>query len=251
MSKINIIIIDDEPGCIELLWIMLQNTHTEMVLLDTAQSVEKGLAVVNKHRQQIDLLFLDIQMPGGDGFLLLQQLQHIPFKIIFTTAFDHFALKAIKFSALDYLLKPVESGELQHAVDKFLKEDNAKRQRMLDNFKHQLDRQNLFNKLAVATLNEVSFIPIDKITYLESDNNYTTIFSEGRQRLVSSKNLGYYEELLAGNGFYRVSNSCLVNLKKINRFIKGKSGSIALEGGETLNVSASKKERLLQLMGMD
>ena len=250
MNKINVIIIDDEPKCVEILALMLKNFHADIHISDTANSMEKGLAAIEKHKASLHIVFLDIQMPGGDGFTLLQNIQKITFKIIFTTAYDQFALRAIKFSALDYLLKPIDLKELNLALVKFRAEDVGENT-PLHNFTTTLQQKTLFKKLAIATLTEIKFVPLDKITYLESDNNYTTIFIENKQRLVSSKNIGYYEELLEENDFFRINNSCLVNLKKIERFIKGKTGTVELEDGKTLPVSASKKEKLVKLLALE
>lgn len=252
MKKINVIIIDDEPKCVELLYLMLENFHSDIHVLGTANSMEKGLLLIEKHKAALQILFLDIQMPGGDGFTLLQNISNITFKVIFTTAYDKFAIKAIKFSALDYLLKPIDLKELEIALEKFrTPEKNIAGQNSLDAFKTGLQQKTMFKKLAIATLSEIKFINLEKITYLESDNNYTTVYIENKQRLVSSKNIGYYEELLEGNDFFRINNSYLVNLKKIERFIKGKTGSVELEDGKILQVSASKKEQLLKLLGLE
>jgi two-component system LytT family response regulator len=249
MKKINTIIIDDEPKSVEILSLMLKNFQNDVEILDTAGSMKEGLEVIEKHKAVLHLLFLDIQMPGGDGFSLLQHIPDISFRIIFTTAYDQFAIKAIRFSALDYLLKPIDLKELDLALAKFREGNHPPEQQRLHHFTDTLGQKSLFKKLAIATLHEIKFIHLDKISYLESDNNYTTIYMGNSQRLVSSKNIGYYEDLLEENGFFRVNNSSLVNLMKIERFIKGKTGSIELEDGKTLPVSSSKKETLLRLLG--
>lgn len=250
MKKINVIIIDDEPKCVELLSHILQNYHKDICVLATADSMKTGLALIEKHRPHLHILFLDIQMSGGDGFTLLENIPKINFKVIFTTAYDHFAIRAIKFSALDYLLKPIDNKELSDALEKFRVNKNSDEAEAINNFKTTLQQRKVFEKLAIATLTDIKFINLDKITYLESDNNYSTIYMENKQRLVSSKNIGYYEDLLEINNFFRINNSHLVNLKKIERFLKSKTGSVELEDGKILQVSAGKKEKLIKLLGL-
>ena len=247
MNKINAIIIDDEPACIELLGLMLTKYHPEVEVLARAGSMTSGLTEIKKHEAGLHLLFLDIQMQGGDGFSLLQQLETPRFKIIFITAFDQFAIKAIKFSALDYLLKPIDREELAEAIKKAgsaYPVRNAK----IGNLQSGLKRQKPFDKLAVATHTDIRFISLDNISFMESDNNYTSIYLDDGTRLVSSKNIGHYESLLEDNNFLRVSNTNLVNLKKVLRFIKSKSGTLELEDGRLIQVSSAKKEKLLRTL---
>ncbi len=251
MTKLNVVIIDDEIKSIETLSLLLTNYHHDVNILATANSISTGLSTIEKHNKDIDILFLDIQMPDGDGFTLLQHLPEIKFKIIFTTAFDQHALKAIKFSALDYLLKPIDNKELEASLEKFRRLKNDKQHiSSISNLKDALQQKTVFEKLAVTNLNEINFIELSKIRFLQSDNNYTTIHLDNNQQLVSSKNIGYYEELLEGNDFFRIHNSYLVNLKKIERFIKGKSGSVVIEGGITLDVSMRRKENLFERMNL-
>ena len=188
-------------------------------------------------------------MPGGDGFTLLQQLSDIPFKIIFTTAHDKYAIQAIKFSALDYLLKPIDNSELQIAIEKYREVKNTGSYSFsLNDFKKSLEQKKIFEKLAIPTPNDIRFIQVTKILYMESDNNYTTIYLENKESILSSKNIGYYEDILSGMNFFRIHNSFLVNLKKIERFIKGKNGSVQLENGVVIEVSVRRKDELLNIL---
>lgn len=247
MNKINAIIIDDEPACIELLSLMLEKYHPEVTILARAGSMKSGLEEIQKHEYHLHLLFLDIQMQGGDGFSLLQHLEAPRFKIIFITAFDQFAIRAFKFSALDYLLKPVDRDELAEAIRKFRVGSSAGSSE-LGNLKTGLKHQKPFDKLAVATHTDIRFIALAGISYMESDNNYTSIYLDDGTRLVSSKNIGHYESLLEDSGFLRVSNTNIVNLKKVLRFIKSKSGTLELEDGRLIQVSSTKKEKLLRML---
>lgn len=251
MSKINVIIIDDEPKSIQTLTLLLAHYHQEVVVLDTAGSVASGLAAIEAHKDQIDLLFVDIQMPDGDGFTLLQRLPDIRFRIIFTTAYDQYAIRAIRFSALDYLLKPINNVELGAALDKYLElRKTEQRPAAIDHFRQALQQKTVFDKLAVPTLNEILFLRIAQILYMKSNNNYTTIFFENGQQVLSSRNIGHYEELLEEHQFFRVHNSFLVNLKKVERFIKSKNGMLEIEGGTTILVSGRRKEALFEKLSL-
>jgi two-component system LytT family response regulator len=247
MNKINAIIIDDEPACSELLSLMLGKYHPEINVLARAGSMKSGLREIQKHENDLDLLFLDIQMQGGDGFSLLQELEVPRFKIIFVTAFDQFAIRAFKFSALDYLLKPVDKDELAEAIGKF-RAGNSAGALELESLRTGLKQQKSFEKLAVATQTEIRFIALARISFMESDNNYTSIYLDDGTRLVASRNIGHYEDLLEDSGFLRVSNTNIVNLKKVLRFIKSKSGTLELENGQLIQVSSAKKEKLLRML---
>lgn len=247
MNHISAIIIDDEPSCTEMLSLMLQQYHPDVRLLGTSGSAAAGLVLLETLRP--DLLFLDIQMSGGDGFSLLQQLHEIPFRIIFTTAYDQFAVRAIRFSALDYLLKPIDHEELSAALQRFRSLPSAAPEMArMNDFGLALKEHKVFEKLAVPALNEVRLVPVAEIAYLESDNNYTTIYQDDRRKIVSSRNIGYYEELLTACGFLRIHNSCLVNLRKISAYVKGKGGMVKLDNGVTLEVSSRRKEQLMKAL---
>lgn len=251
MNKIKVIIIDDESKSIQTLAILLEHYYEDIEILATAHSMKSGLKVIEQYKDRIDILFVDIQMPEGDGFHLLQQVPAINFQIIFTTAYDHYAIKAIKFSALDYLLKPIDNTELGNALSKYRAIKNKEGMpASIVHFKQALQHKKMFEKLAISTLNEIIFIKLEDILYMKSSNNYTTLFFETKQEMISSRNIGYYEELLEEHHFYRVHNSYLVNLKKVERFIKCKNGLIEIEGGKTIEVSARRKETLLEKLNL-
>lgn len=249
MNHINAMIVDDEPGCTEMLSLLLRRYHPDVQLQATASSAAMGLSVLERLDPAPDIVFLDIQLGGGDGFSLLQQLPVIPFRVIFTTAFDQYAIRAVRFSALDYLLKPIDHQELSAALTRFreLQSGEEDRQRMND-FRLALRERSVFDKLAVPMLNEIKLIPVQDIAYLESDNNYTSICLDDCKRIVSSRNIGYYEELLRASGFLRIHNSCLVNLQKISTYVKGKGGSVKLDNGIELDVSSRRKEQLMKAL---
>ncbi|MES2689311.1 MAG: LytTR family DNA-binding domain-containing protein [Bacteroidota bacterium] len=250
MKPIHAIIVDDEAGCIETLRLLLENYHPDVNIIGTATSMAAGLLLIGKHKDTLGLLFLDIQMPGGDGFTLLQRLPEISFKVIFTTAYDIYAIRAIKFSALDYLLKPIDNTELHHALDKLRKAAPDHEIKRMDTFRQQLQHKGTYEKLAVSTLNDIVMVEINKVIYLESDNNYTTLHLDHQQSIVSSKNIGYYEDLLHESRFFRIHNSYIINLKKMNRYLKGGTGQVEMDNGTRLLVSTRRREEFVKYLSI-
>lgn len=247
MTNIKTVIVDDEPKSIQMLSLLLGYYPARIEVLGTAGSVASGLEVVQQFRDEIDMLFLDIRMPDGDGFMLLQQVPAPPFKVIFTTAYDAYALKAIKFSAFDYLLKPIDYKELLSTLDKFCKARPG--ETSLPVLKPAIQQVSLPDKLAIPTVNDILFVRLTAILYMKSENNYTTLFLDDGRQLLSSRNIGYFEELLQESHFFRVHNSYLVNLDKVARFIKSKTGTIEVEGGAIIQVSMRRKDGFLERLG--
>jgi two-component system LytT family response regulator len=246
---INVVIIDDEIHCAEVLEKLLLNCNQNLQIIGKADDVQSGIELINKLQKNIDLLFLDIHMPGGNGFNIIKSIPDINFKIVFTTAFDQYAINAIKFSALDYLLKPIDQNELQNTLNRF--ETNvAKNFEPINTFKENLIQNKIFDKLAVLTQNEISFIDVNEILYLESDKNYSIIYLTNGEKIVASKNLGYYEEILAANGFFRTHQSYMVNISKIKKFIRGKKGVLELGNGSKVEVSIKRKDDLFKILNI-
>lgn len=242
-------IIDDEENCRIALAELVKQHHPEWQLLFEARNGQIAFDMIQSLKSPPNLVFLDIQMPVCDGFSFLQKFeQPIPFPIIFTTAFDKYAIKAIKFSALDYLLKPIDGNELAEALNRFSKINTTVNQKQLAHIKSQLSTTNTFHKLAIPSLSEIIFIDTPNIVYLKSDNNYTTILTQDGKQIISSKNIGFYESILEPQEFFRVHNSYLVNLKKIKKYVRGKVSFIEMENGESIGVSSRRKEELLQLL---
>lgn len=248
-NEINVIIIDDEPNGVETLSLLLSDYHDDINILATARNIKEAKRLISLYKSQLDLIFLDIQMPGGDGFALLNQLTDISFSIVFTTAYDQYAMKAIKYAALDYLLKPIDHEELSDTLMRFRKNKMVVNAEQINLIQQQSDRRRTITRLAIPTQFDIIFIPLDEINYLESDNNYTSVYLLDGSKVVSSKNLGHYEELLNPEQFFRIHNSYIVNVKCIKRFVKGRTGMIELNSGKQLEVSLRRKPALLELLG--
>ncbi|CAN5771226.1 LytTR family DNA-binding domain-containing protein [soil metagenome] len=244
---ITAIIIDDEQHCIDRLTKMLARHHAEAVkLLSTAGSVEEGIQAIKEYNP--DLIFLDIQILDRSGFDLLRECGEIKFKIIFTTAYDRFAIQAIKFSAIGYLLKPIEEDELADALKRTKEISVENTSKMAAVIENNLSQPVKKKKLTIPTGNELLFINIDSIIRCHSDVNYTTIYKKDNQKIVVAKTLKEFEELLADQDFFRIHNSDLINLAYIKSYNKGKGGSVVLNDGTQLEVSTRRKEEFLKKM---
>jgi two-component system, LytTR family, response regulator len=241
------IIVDDEKHCRESLQSMLQMHCPEIIVAATCADAAIAITAIETHKPAI--VFLDIEMPRMNAFDLLQQLPCIDFEIIFTTAYDQYAIRAIKFSALDYLLKPVDAEELKIAVAKLKSRP-----------RHHIEKEQLQQvanslgdtaqhdfKLIIATLDGNYFLLPDEIIYCEGNDNYTHFHLTKGRRLVSAKTLKEYEEMLAEQGFLRIHKSYLVNLKFVVRFSKSNS-TIVLQDYTTLEVSRRKKEAVINAL---
>jgi len=245
---IKALVIDDEPSAVNTMQLMLQRYVPEITSLQVthASSVENVVQLIEHF--QPDLVFLDIQMPVVNGFELLKQLPTINFEIIFTTAHDQYAVQAIRFSALDYLLKPIDADELRNAMNTFLlkKEFHHDRKALYHNFLHNLHAQKKDFRLAVSTTEGTFFLLPQDIVRLEGEGNYTNFFFTNRKPLLTSKTLKEYEEILNGHGFLRIHKSHIVNCAHVVSY-KTESGLI-MRDNSTVEVSRRRKEEVLALL---
>jgi two-component system LytT family response regulator len=244
---IKAVIVDDELHCIDRLKNLLTGYFEgEILVISTYTSIEE--AYVGLQAIQPDLVFLDIQIHDQTGFDLLGKLQEIKFDVVFTTAYEQYAIKAFKFSASDYLLKPIDVDDLKETIKRINK---RRHQGSID---HNLDLlienvKNLKNqnrKIAVPTINGLVFLNIQDILHCKSDVNYTTIFMKDSTSLMVAKTLKEFEGLLSNHDFFRVHNSHLINLNYIKSYNKGKGGFLTLEDNSEIEVSSRRKEGFLQ-----
>lgn len=242
---IRAVIIDDEPLSIETLQNLIREYCPSIEVIATAVSVQEGVQVLRN--QKPDLLFLDIAMPDGDGFEVLEQLAEKPFEVIFTTAYEEYAVKAFDFSAMNYLLKPIGSEDLLKVVDQFeTRKARVPRELQFNILQETLRHQ--FQRIALPTLQGIEFVNLSDIVYCVAEGGYTDFHLEDGQRIVVSRSLGHYEELLSGTLFFRIHHKYLINLKHLARYIKGSGGYVVMENGEHLDVSVRKKERFLKVI---
>lgn len=237
------VLIDDEPHNLSNLRALLETYCPQVEVCAVAQTAEAGKAALYTH--QPDLLFLDIQMPGQDGFALLRSLVEYDFDVIFVTAYDQYAIQAMRLAAVDYLLKPVDIGELQAAVANAEKQRRLKVQRgQVEHLMQWLQAQtrNEEPRIALATMQETRFVNIKEIVRCESSNNYTTFFLSDGAKLLVSKPIYEYDELLSSYGFLRCHQSHLVNKAFIKSWRKDYGDFLLLADGGQVPISRGKKE---------
>ena len=242
---IKTIIIDDEPDSTELLHMQLTANCTQIEVLGKYTSPVAGLKAIEK--LQPDLVFLDIEMPVMNGFELLEKVTGLNFTVIFITAYDQFALKAFRFNALDYLVKPVEIEALVEAVSKA--ERNIRpHPSQLSNVQMQLSGE-AQNKIAVPDHHGVMFIELSEILYAESNNNYTKlVLADGKQYTIS-KTLGDVQDVLEERNFLRIHRQYIVNLNKIKQFFRGEGMYLIMDNGKNIPVARNQKDKLIEKFG--
>jgi two-component system LytT family response regulator len=243
---IKAILVDDEMHGLDTLGILLTEYCPEVQVIDRCSSAKKALESISKTKP--DLVFLDIEMPVMNGFELLEQFEQIPFSVIFTTSYDQYAIKAIRFSALDYLLKPVDPKELIAAIRKVAKKNNPPTSEQLQMLMDQLQhRESPLTRIAIPTSEGFELIPADQVIRCEADDNYTYLFLKNNTKLIASRTLKEIEEQLREfPEFVRVHHSYIVNLNEVVKYVRGEGGYLIMTDGNTVNVSRSRKEGLLK-----
>lgn len=243
------ILIDDEPNARATLRQELDLHCPEIKIVGEAASVQEAVQLF-KSQPDLQLLFLDIQLTDGSGFDILEQVDYQQFKTIFTTAYSDYALKAIKFSPLDYLLKPIDAEELRAAVDKALQTQQASFNQQMSLF-IQLYRSAtaLPERIALATADGIHLFPVKSIVRLTSEGNYSTVFFENGKKLMLAKTLKELEENLARYRFERIHKSHLVNLDHVQSYVNRFGGEVVMSDGTELPVAQRKKAYLLQVLG--
>jgi two-component system, LytTR family, response regulator len=243
---INAIIIDDEAHCVSQLCSFLHEYCEEnLQVAGTFQSVKEGITGILK--LQPDLVFLDVQMDDKTGFDLLKEIPEINFEIIFTTAYEKYAVQAFKFSAIDYLLKPLDADDLVSAVNKVIKKiSGSDISQKINALFHNLQNHQSSKKISIPTLDGLIFLDTNDIIRCQSHINYSILFLKDKQKITVAKTLKEFEELLSDYNFYRVHNSHLINLAYIKKYNKGKGGSIFMSDHSEVEVSSRRKEGLLK-----
>jgi two-component system LytT family response regulator len=241
------VIIDDELKGRIALKQKLQDYCPEIQLMGEAENGEEGMKLIEKYRPSI--VFLDIEMPRMDGFEMLLRLPEKNFHLIFTTAYDQYAIKAIKYAAFDYLLKPIDIEELKSAISKIISQPNAHTEKRLMTLEQNLRSRKTFNKIAIPTLEGLLFFNIEDIIHLEANSNYTIIYFANHTKLTASRTLKDFEELLPETTFFRPHHSHIINLNFVKRYIKGDGGQIEMQNGNYIDVARRKKEDFLKTIG--
>jgi two-component system, LytTR family, response regulator len=241
---IKAILIDDEKHCIITLQHMLAQI-SDVEIVATTQDSTTAKALIEKYEPHI--VFIDIEMPHLNGFDVLQQFETLPFKVVFTTAYDQYAIKALRLNALDYLLKPIDKNDISMVIYKYKNQE-------INNNKEQLKNLHLFNNgtmqdtIALSTNKGLLFVKIEEIMYLEAESCYTHIVMNDKSKHLASKTMAAFEEVLQDNPlFFRAHKSNIVNLKFIKQYIRGEGGELIMQDGTSIALSRNRKQEFMNL----
>ncbi len=241
---IKVMIIDDEKHCITTLLHLLKAYEDEVVVVAATQQSSEAKSLIEEH--QPNLIFLDIEMPIMNGLELLQQFSSLPFETIFTTAYDQYAIKALRLSALDYLLKPIDKQELKAAIEKYKSKELITTNEQVQQVK-KITQHKIMDTLALSTIEGLMFIKMKDIMYLEATSSYTNIFMNNGTKYLASKTLATFEDVMDETSFFRPHKSYIINLKNVKQYIRGEGGEIIMENGTSISLSRNKKQQFLEM----
>jgi two-component system, LytTR family, response regulator len=249
MNNVSCIIIDDEASGRIVLKELIAKYYNEIKVIGEANNIEEAFEEINSKNP--DFIFLDIQMPGGNGFELLKKFKDINFEVIFTTSYEKYAMNAIKFSALDYLLKPIDLAELKTSIEKIkkIKKNKIDTQLLMINLLDNIDESNTEKKIAVHYQDKVKFIKLSDVICFEAESNYTHIYTNEEGRFTPARLLKDFEEYLAGHAnFIRINKSIIINLNYVTEYSKGEPCFIYMKNGKEYEIARRKKAELAERM---
>lgn len=243
------ILVDDEESSLSSLKEKLTAYCPEVTIIALCDNAQKGIAAINS--LQPDIVFLDIEMPVMNGFVMLQKLDYKNFELVFTTAYDHYAIKAIRCSALDYLVKPVEIDDLKEAVRKAIanKSHSYPNPQIELLVEQLLTKKNNNTRIAIPTTEGLQFVRTEDIIYLEASANYTNIYCTGSKKFLVSRTMKDFEDILSPGIFLRIHNSYIINKSFAEKYIRGEGGQVVLSNGVVLDVAKRKKTEFLKAIG--
>lgn len=245
MSGIRAIVVDDEKSGRENLIGVLAKHCSDVQVLGEAASAIEAIDLIEKERPS--LVFLDIEMPGGNGFEVLNHFNRPDFKVVFVTAYDHYAIDAIRFSALDYILKPIDILALKAALKRFTHQREKEDQR-LEMFQRNKDLSHQDKRIAVSFSDKIDFVLVKEIISCRGEGGYTRIYLQDATELLSSRPLIDYEELLVDCRFIRTHKAHLINMDHVQSFVKRDGGYLEMSDGSIVPVARRKKEEVVQLL---
>jgi two-component system, LytTR family, response regulator len=246
--KLKTIIVDDEQDAVEFINSIIGEYCTSLNVIGKAYNVLQGVAEINEKKP--DLVFLDVEMPNGTGFDLLAQFPDKDFDVVFITAFNHYAIKAIKFSAVDYILKPININEFIEAVDRVTRKRTERTTNSNESLRILMEniRSSLPSRLAIPTADGMEYLNPKDIIRIEADRSYSWFFLSGNRKILVSKHLKEFQELLGDRSFFRAHNSHLINLKFVRKFIRKEGGYIEMADNAVIPVSRNRKDLFLAHM---
>ncbi len=248
---IKALIVEDERQGLNNLKNLLQSHCPDVVVIAEAQSVEQGLRLFKEHDIKPDVAFLDIQLPDGTVFELLDELrklQKIKFEIIFVTAFDNYAVTACKYSSIGYLVKPLDPVDLVASVELARSGNSRFIEQRLDQFNYYFNQTNAFEKFSIPSTDGIYFVNIKDIIRCEAEDNYTHFHLKGNEKITASKTIKSYEQLLSDFNFFRVHKSHMINLNFMRKFVKGDGGYLIMDDGKKIEVSRRRRPLFMEKM---
>jgi len=245
---IKAIIVEDELKSRNNLKNFLQQFCSNVDVVAEAGDIATGVKLIEKHQKKLDLAFLDISLPDGLVFQLLDQIKDISFDIIFLTAYEKYARKACNYSSIGYVMKPIVAEELQEAVSRIKPDKPQQIDKRLQMFKEYYNNPNSFSKMSIAALDGIYFVKLKEIVRFEAEDNYTHIFLNTGEKLTASKTIKSYEENLSHLNFYRVHKSHLINLNYMRKFVKGDGGYLIMDDGKKIEVSRRRRPAFMEQM---
>jgi two-component system LytT family response regulator len=243
---IRCVLIDDESNSLEMMeWLL--KTYCPQVTIDAmCNAADKGIEAINKYRP--DVVFLDIEMPHMNGFDMLEQFDKIFFDVVFCTAYDQFAIKAFRYSALNYLLKPVDPDDLKETIRRLEEKKSSPSKEQIELLLQNIRQVSkpTTQRIALTTNDGMIFVATSEILYCAAESNYTSIVLEGGKKILVSKVLKDIDEALAGPDFFRVHNSYLINLNRIKKFVRGEGGYVIMDDGANISISRSRRQEFME-----
>ncbi len=248
-SVIKAIIVEDEIKSMDNLRSLLGKHCPEVELIGTGTNIEEGLQLFDNADLKPDVAFLDINLPDGLVFKMLDELKPIDFEVIFITAFNEHAIQACEYSSIGYIMKPIDSDKLKLAVNRIRVTKSSKIEQRLDLFtKHMGSNTNSFEKMSISAVDGIYFVSIKEIVRFEAEDNYTHIFLTSGDRITASKTIKAYEDMLLSLNFYRVHKRHVINLNFMKKFIKGDGGYLVMDDGKKIEVSRRRRPAFMEQM---
>lgn len=244
---IRCILIDDENNSLEMMEWLIKTYCPQVSIEAMCNSSEKGIEAIRKFKP--DVVFLDIEMPHMNGFDMLEQFDKLFFDVVFCTAYDQFAIRAFKYSALNYLLKPVDPADLQETIRRLEEKKSSPSKEQIEMLLQNI-RTNTkppVQRIALTTNDGMIFVSTQDILYCEAESNYTSVVLKGGKKILVSKVLKDIDETLSGNDFYRIHNSYLININHIKKYVRGDGGYVIMENDVTISISRSRRHEFMEL----
>ncbi len=247
-AKLRAVIVDDEKAGRDTITNLLTKYCPDVEIVGMAVDVETSLELLRNPSTQPDIVFLDIHLTDGLGFQIIDSLEDIDFEIIFATAYNQFAVKAFNYSAVGYILKPIDPDELVAAVERVKKGKSPQMKKRLEMLTNHYNNPNTFEKMSISAVDGIYFLSIKDIVRCEGEDNYTHIYLKTGEKITVSKTLKEYEKLLSPVNFYRVHKSHVVNLNYVAKFVKGDGGYLVMEDDKIIEVSRRRRAAFIETL---